>query len=146
MDKGINKMRLCITLLVLNLLFIWGNSLLPGPVSAAISGYVKQLLSNLLNMGDSHPGTGHGLLRKIAHVTEFTCLGGLLMWLISMMQKKMITVPAGGLLAAGVDETIQLFVPGRGAAVTDVMIDMLGVCLGMGFVYLCLTIQPFHKR
>ncbi len=49
------RMRLCRCLLVLNLLFIWGNSMLPGSVSGAISQLVRDLLSWLLSM---HKKTG----------------------------------------------------------------------------------------
>lgn len=34
------RLRLCVTLLVLILVFIWGNSLMPGEVSQAISNWV----------------------------------------------------------------------------------------------------------
>ncbi len=138
MKRTENRVRLCVTLLVINLLFIWGNSLLPGTASGALSSWVKELLSRLLGITASDPDTGHGLLRKLAHFTEFACLGVLLTWLISMIHKNLGFVPAGGLLAAGLDELIQLFMPGRHAALTDVLIDMVGVLVGMGV--LCLWI------
>ena len=46
------RLRLCYCLLVLNLAFIWGNSLLPGEVSDAFSDWVKELLASLF------PGDG----------------------------------------------------------------------------------------
>ena len=45
------RMRLCTALLICNLIFIWGNSLLPGSVSGAISDAVKSLLENVLPGG-----------------------------------------------------------------------------------------------
>ena len=45
------RLRLCITLLVCNLIFIWGNSLLPGEISGAFSDWVKSLLAHLLPVG-----------------------------------------------------------------------------------------------
>ena len=134
MKKTNTRMRLCITLLVLNLLFLWGNSLLPGEVSGAFSRWVKELLG--IAPGDPH--TGHGLLRKLAHFTEFACLGLLLCWLLGMLQRKLW--PLWSLLcgasAAAIDETIQLFVPDRGPAIKDVGIDTLGVCLGIVIIYI----------
>ena len=125
-----NRLRLCIALLTLNLTFIWGNSLLPGEVSAAFSDWVKGLLSYLLP-GGMASGGGGGLLRKVAHFTEFAALGMCLKWLLSMLEKKAWTGIFWGGLAACVDETIQIFVPGRGPGIKDVGIDVLGVCTGI---------------
>ena len=85
------KLRLCVSLLVLNLCFIWGNSLLPGPVSGAISNWVKELILTVLEpflpqgLGI---GGGGGLLRKFAHFTEFACLGMCLGWLFGLLRRK----------------------------------------------------------
>lgn len=130
MEKNSKKLRICLTLLALNVAFIWGNSLLPGEISGAISLWVKRILEALL--GGEHPGTGHGLLRKLAHFTEFACLGALLTWLASMYGKPFLWALAGGFLVACADETIQCFVPDRGPAFTDVLIDTAGVLLGIG--------------
>lgn len=124
------RFRICITLLVLNLTFIWGNSLLPGEVSGAISLWVKNLLSFLLP-GEGEPQEGHGLLRKIAHFTEFGCLGAILCWLVSMLGKKPWFSLIYSILAACADEGIQCFVPDRGPGIRDVMIDTSGAALGM---------------
>ena len=37
------RLRICVTLLILILVFIWGNSLMPGTVSQAISNWVQRL-------------------------------------------------------------------------------------------------------
>lgn len=146
MKRTENRVRLCVTLLVVNLLFIWGNSLLPGTASGALSSWVKDLLSRLLGITASEPDTGHGLLRKLAHFSEFACLGALLTWLICMIHKNLSLVPAGGLLAAGLDELIQLFVPDRHAALTDVLIDMAGVLVGMGLLCLWIVRNTAAKK
>jgi len=57
------RIRICGILLVLNLCFIWGNSLLPGELSGALSDWVKDLLASLLPVGEDMPSQG-GLLRK----------------------------------------------------------------------------------
>ena len=132
------RFSLCITLLCVNLCFIWGNSLLPGEISGAISGWIRNLIAVLLGGSADGPDTGHGLLRKLAHFTEFACLGLLLCWLYGILQAK--KWPLWSLLcgaaAAAVDETIQVFVPGRGPAIKDVGIDTLGVCLGIVIIYI----------
>ena len=70
MLRNRKRMAVCITLLCVNLCFIWGNSLLPGEISGAISGWLRELL---LGAAPEGPDVGHGLLRKLAHFTEFAC-------------------------------------------------------------------------
>lgn len=128
------RMRLCIVLLICNLAFIWGNSLLPGEVSGAFSDWVKAILDSLLP-GDMASTPGGNLLRKIAHFTEFALLGMSLSWLFGMLQKKKLWPFFCGVAAACVDETIQRFVPDRGPSIKDVGIDSCGVLTGMILLY-----------
>ncbi len=124
------RLRLCAALLIALLAFIWGNSLLPGEVSQAFSDWVKALLAKLLPAMES--GTsGGGILRKIAHFTEFAALGLLLGWLAGMLQKRKVLPFGWGVLTACVDETIQYFTPGRCPALKDVTIDSCGVLTGL---------------
>ncbi|MBQ8797266.1 MAG: VanZ family protein [Oscillospiraceae bacterium] len=128
------RLRLCVTLIVCNLIFIWGNSLLPGEVSGAFSDWVKDLLAPLFGWTDEG-GSGGGLLRKVAHFTEFTTLGVCLRWLLGMMDtkrwKKLLIPLAVAFVTACIDETIQIFVPLRGPGVKDVAIDTAGAVLGI---------------
>lgn len=123
------RLRLCAVLLVGILGFIWGNSLLPAEISQAFSDWVKALLFGTPSGGGA--GGGSGLLRKIAHFTEFAALGMALCWLFGMLRRKQIWPLLLGIGAACVDETIQCFVPDRGPGITDVVIDMAGVAVGM---------------
>jgi len=82
------NIRICVVLLILNVLFIWGNSLLPANLSAAFSRYVKKILEYILPFGSDEAGVSHGILRKIAHFTEFISLGALLAWLYKMLQQR----------------------------------------------------------
>ena len=124
MKRSKKRIRLCVALLILNVLFIWGNSMLPGSVSAVISGWVRDLLAAIFG-GDDGTGTGHGLIRKLAHFTEFACLGSLFAWLFGMLGKKTIWALLCGFLAASADETIQIFVPNRGPRILDVLLHIL---------------------
>ena len=119
---------------MLNLCFIWGNSLLPGEISGAFSDWVKNLLDVLIP-GDGMDTDSGGLLRKLAHFTEFTTLGLLLSMMLRLHQKKIRYALPWGVLAACVDETIQLFVPDRGPGLKDVGIDSCGVLTGMILLY-----------
>lgn len=123
-------------LLIANLAFIWGNSLMTAEISRALSTFVKDVLAWIFPATDSgDSGEGHHLLRKLAHFTEFACLGMLLSWLIRMLRTtkwEYYVLPLlTGVLVACVDEIIQIFVPGRGPGILDVGIDTLGVTLGI---------------
>ena len=124
------RLRLCMIWLIANLCFIWGNSLLPGEISGAFSDWVKSILAQILPVGPDD-GSGGGLLRKIAHFTEFMGLGIWLLWLFSMLGKHRSLALLCGILVACTDETIQLFVPDRGPSLKDVGIDTCGVVAGM---------------
>ena len=133
-------LRLCRVLILLVLCFIWGNSLLPAEVSQAFSDWVKALLQGMLSGVGSGEG-GSGLLRKIAHFTEFTALGLLLHWHFLLLRKKGGHPLLWGVSAACIDETIQFFVPGRSPGLLDVGIDSCGVLTGMfllqiGYVFI----------
>jgi VanZ family protein len=72
-------------------------------------------------------GTWDLILRKIAHLSEYAILGALLMRAI---QRPAIAILAGGLYAVS-DEFHQHFVRGRHAAWYDVVIDTVGVTIGV---------------
>ena len=134
MTRNSQRLRLCVVLLTVNLVFIWGNSLLPAELSSAFSQWVKSILQMIFP--SALPGqSGSGLVRKLAHFCEFCTLGLLLTWLFGMLCRKWFLTKGLPLLcgaaAAGIDETIQCFVPGRGPSLRDVGIDTLGVTLGI---------------
>lgn len=141
MERTDRKIRICTALLVTNILFIWGNSLLPGSVSGAISQRARDLLAALFGSGNENPDAGHGLLRKLAHFTEFACLGALFAWLFGMLRKPVLFALPCGFLVACMDETIQRFVPNRGPAFMDVLIDTSGALVGIGLLFLGYTIR-----
>lgn len=146
MKKTTFRLRLCIVLLVMNLVFIWGNSLLPREVSASFSQWVKALLFSAADITATDPDAGHGLLRKIAHFTEFASLGFLLTWLCSMIKKPIPLAMLWGFIAACTDEIIQCFVPNRGPGILDVLIDTAGVCAGTAILCLCLFISKRNRK
>ena len=131
MKHSAKRLRLCRCFIALLLCFIWGNSLLPGSVSGAISDWVRDLLSRIFPGEVPGVTTGGGLLRKIAHFTEFAALGASLGWLSGMLRKSKLRPLLYGFGAACVDETIQVFVPGRGPSLKDVGIDTCGVIVGI---------------
>ena len=124
------KLRLCRVLLILNLCFIWGNSLLPAQASQALSDGVHDFLSSFRTIAAA-PLDGSALVRKLAHFMEFTALGLLLSWQSALTEKNRRYVLHWGVAAACVDEIIQFFVPGRAPGLLDVVIDTCGVAAGM---------------
>lgn len=108
--------------------FIWSNSMLPGADSNAVSGFVGQLLAKVFG---SQVLKATFFLRKLAHFTEFTILGGLFAWNAGLWSTSFPVPVLAGLLAALADETIQIFSPGRAPMVQDVWIDFAGVLTGL---------------
>ena len=139
---------LCCVLIALNLALIWGNSTLPGGVSMELSDGFLALLSQGL---PALAIIGSILIRKLAHFSEFACLGLLLGWLLSPEGGfRGFAAPALlGTLAACVDETIQRFVPGRESSLIDVWIDIFGVCAGILLLrlgYCCIRRRKERKQ
>ena len=142
MNRRSTLLRVCGILLILNLCFIWGNSLLPAAYSQALSDWVLKLLP-VSGTAAPVPMGGSGLLRKIAHFTEFMVLGFLLNWRHLLLGRRGWQSLLWAALAACIDETIQLFVPGRGPGLPDVGIDVCGAAAGM---ILLQTGYHFWKR
>jgi len=152
MIRSKKNMFLCISLITLNVAFIWCNSLLSKELSSAFSDLVGTVISWFFPATQMQGGgVGHGTLRKIAHFTEFCSLGLLLGWLFRMTAKKKwchsLLPLALGAAVACIDETIQIFVPGRGPGLRDVAIDSAGVLLGVLLLsWLAYRQQKKHEK
>lgn len=89
----------------------------------------------------------HNLIRKTAHFSLYTLWGfslSLLLFLHGCGFKKQCTITAaGGFLYAAGDELHQLFVDGRGAQLTDVLLDLTGVLAGVGVFSLLWLLSCF---
>ena len=127
------KKMISAALIILNLAFIWGNSLVSGEDSGNLSGGILTWINSFLGLDESGAALLHHLIRKAAHFTEFACLGMLLAWRCRLSDEKHAVVfPALlGMAAAMVDESIQMFTPDRGPSLTDVWIDTSGVVTGI---------------
>lgn len=129
------------------LCFIWGNSLLSGQTSGEISGGLLRWLAGVFPLLEGMP---ERLLRKLGHFSEFAALGFFLCWLLRLGGQRgihRITSPMFlGLLAANIDETIQVFRPGRGPSVIDVWIDAAGVGAGIAVFFLLHRIRTQIRK
>lgn len=146
MRRTDKRLKISLRLIAALLCFIWGNSLLPGEISGAVSDWVKDILAKILPGEVPGVTSGGGLLRKIAHFTEFAALGFCMAWRLGMLEKRKIMALVFGFGAACVDETIQVFVPDRGPGIRDVLIDTCGVAAGMGLLLLICIIQSKIKQ
>ena len=104
--------------------FILIQSMIPESKSAHESlWFTEQVLNPLLNrfgiIADKD------IVRKIAHAVEFCVLAVI----ISMAWKKPLRSFYAGFTLAFRDESLQV-VTGRGAAITDIWIDLIGVGIG----------------
>ena len=145
--KNFGQLAACVCLLLLMLSFIWGNSLLPGSESSEVSSRVMLLVKKLL--GETIP-VGEFVIRKLAHFTEFACLGLLLTWFFKLLGQNGIhgfTMPMlfGG-IAALTDETLQMLTPARGPSLVDVWIDVSGVVVGILFLHLICGLWQERKN
>ena len=140
----------CIALGVVTLL-IWGNSMRTSTQSAQQSGSLLAFLTPWLTALGIQPEGFHSILRKLAHFSEYGLLGVLWtmeLWLGPHREKRRGAMelwrgPHRGkrrgamerlsfcMLTAFLDETIQLFVPGRSGEIRDVWIDTAGAWTGI---------------
>lgn len=130
-------------LLILWMAFIFYMSSCNGNVSSDQSGTIAYVLHNIL--GINYSDKLIFIIRKCAHVSEFFILGILVINLVSKYNVKHIYLISFIIcvLYSSSDEFHQLFVSGRSGQVTDVLIDLIGVVLGLLFVFL---IRCFRKE
>lgn len=117
------------------ILFIWGNSLVPGFSSSQVShGTASAIQTVLDSLGIASGWVTNFLVRKAAHLTEYAILGVLVMQAFApgvKRDRRMLGVAALVLmLVPAIDETIQVCVPGRNGQVTDVLVDCTGALIG----------------
>ena len=117
--------KVLIALLFLLLAYIWGHSCMPVHASREESSAVLELLRPLLALIVGKENVTLHLVRKLAHFTEFFCLGCVLALLLPFRGKSQLLAGGLGMLTGFIDETIQIF-SGRGPAISDVWLDFSG--------------------
>ena len=119
------RRKILIVLLILLLAFIWGHSCMPVSASEEESSVILELLRPVLKPIVSPENVTLHLVRKMAHFTEFFCLGCVLALLLPFRGKSQLLAAGLSLLTGFIDETIQIF-SGRGPAISDVWLDFSG--------------------
>lgn len=125
----------------LMILFIFAQSLLPKSLSSEESGWLMNTVINPLLQSIGLKPLSHHTIRKIAHVAEFTVLS---MLLVLTFRGRIIRSAGVGFTIAFLDESIQLL-SGRGASVTDIWIDLIGVAIGTALGFLLQNTRKHHR-
>lgn len=141
----IKIVRVILTALLLGTFFmIFGFSNQDAEKSGSLSSSVTKLLLGQEEREDIVE-RAESVIRKIAHFCIYTLVGFLLMALFStynIKENKRVMISLGiGILYATSDEIHQLFIPGRSGQVTDIMLDSMGVLLGILFVWMIIKID-----
>lgn len=160
MKQWIEKHSIALSLLLVIavMVMIFCFSAQNGEQSGAMSGRLTTWVLNLIipdfenfspEQQEAIRSTVGLIIRKLAHFSEYALLGFSLILHIAQVQKK-ITVRLPllwawgiGTLYAATDEFHQGFVAGRGPSIVDVMIDSLGVIVG---IMLLLLILLRHRK
>lgn len=129
-----------VVLVLGTLVAIWLFSAQNASDSSALSGSLAEFVAHnpwISTWIDT--GALEAILRKLAHGFVYFVLGMGLTGMLTLQSPRQIpaVVIAAGAIFAALDEFHQCFVPGRGPSVYDVMIDTVGVSLGMLLILLC---------
>ena len=155
----INILRVILIILLRGMFYIiFGFSSQDGEESSGISRKITEKITKNVKSIQEKPANEkeeiiykiEKVIRKIAHFSIYTVVGILLMSLMSTYnlgnKKRTIISLVLGIIYASLDEFHQLFTPGRSAQITDVIIDSMGVMLGILLVMLVIKIYKIlHK-
>ncbi len=132
--------------------FIFGNSSADGDTSSGLSLLVTQWLNGVLEWMNIPLQLSHHFVRKLAHFTEYSLLGGLLTaslwaWRNKPWHFRLVWIPVviGGCMAS-LDEWLQTFVPDRHGCVPDALLDLSGVAWAAAAVSLFIKLRSDSKR
>ena len=139
------KRWLLYILLGLIVFFIWDNSMQTGGSSDGFSLLFAETFAHIVNKLGFHGNiwTLNRIVRKLAHLTEFTILGGVLYMILRryITYGTVIKTIGLGMFIACLDEFIQLFSPGRSSQFSDILIDTVGIFIGVLVVKLVYYIR-----
>ena len=119
-----------------------------------MSGSVTEAINKLLGAISPSFEVTHRFVRKAAHFCELGVLSTLVSFTLYFFFAKsdkrelwcLLAIPISAIVAA-CDETIQLFVDGRGGSVVDVLIDTSGACTAaLIFLGITLIVKLHNKR
>lgn len=125
--------------------FIWDNSLQNGGTSDGFSLIFAEWLAPIADKLGFYGNIWalNRIVRKLAHLTEFTILGGVLYVVLRRYIEygTVVKTIGVGIVIACLDEFIQLFSLGRSSQFSDVLIDTIGIIIGILVVKLAYYIS-----
>ncbi len=124
-----NKKRVSLIILISWMIIIFIMSSFDANASSNQSGIIVNFISNLFHINDIELLSF--IIRKMAHFVEYFILGILLINCLINYNKKLYLSYVIGILYASLDEFHQLFVSGRSGQVRDIIIDVVGLILGI---------------
>ena len=131
--------------LCLIVFFIWDNSLQNGGTSDGFSLIFAEWLAPIADKLGFYGNIWalNRIVRKLAHLTEFTILGGVLYVVLRRYIEygTVVKTIGVGIVIACLDEFIQLFSLGRSSQFSDVLIDTIGIIIGILVVKLAYYIS-----
>lgn len=145
MNKTVNQRKTGIIriLMVLTVCFIWIHSFIPADLSGNESMRWVVWLNHVFSfLHLPFYFSGDHIVRKLAHFSEYALLGvesTLFFYWSGRLKERcgLHHLMYLGLTVAFLDETIQLFTPGRSGEIQDVWLDFLGFFIAALIVLLC---------
>ena len=135
--------------LCLIVFFIWDNSLQNGGNSDGFSLIFAEWLAPIADKLGFYGNIWalNRIVRKLAHLTEFTILGGVLYVVLRRYIEygTVVKTIGVGIVIASLDEFIQLFSLGRSSQLSDVLIDTIGIIIGISVVKLAYYISHYKR-
>ena len=154
-----NILRIILILLLLGTFYIiFGFSSQDGEKSGSISRRITEKIATLIPQiqkeneieKENIMNTMERIIRKMAHFSIYTVVGLLLMALVSTYnikeKNRLIITLTTGIIYASSDEIHQSFVPGRSSMITDIVIDTMGVILGILLIILGKKIIKKYRK
>ena len=150
-----NKKSKYIILTIIWMSFIFCMSNQPANISKELSQNIEKLLNSTPIIGNIlsdilNSPNSQFIVRKSAHVILFCLLSILCFIVIYEIKKnaKLSTLISLSItfIYACIDEIHQLFIPGRGSQIRDVLIDSIGAIMGLIFINLIFMLKNRIKE
>ena len=148
-------MAAILLVLLYRLIFVFSGQ--DGEESGSLSAVISEKCAELLNAISGKHWTQNVLdsmaayfehpIRKLAHFSEYACMGVLLygVWRPwkERGRKLYLLIVCWVFVSAGADEFHQLFVPGRYGCFADVVLDTCGGVFGL---FVCVCVEKMVRR
>lgn len=142
-----------LTIIWMGFIFCMSNQ--PANISKELSQNIENLLNNTPIIGNLlsdilNSQNSQFIVRKSAHIILF-CLLSILCFVVIYELKRNVKISTLAsfsitFIYACMDEIHQLFIPGRSGKINDVLIDSIGVIMGLIFINLIFMLNNKIKK